>query len=55
MTAHPLALMTFLSIVEPGVIDHYITAGRDIPVRPVSLRQVSPCFRGCLRRQRLLH
>ena len=31
-----------LSIVEPGVVDHYITAGRDIPVRPVSLRQVSP-------------
>ena len=31
-----------LSIVEPGVVDYYITAGRDIPVRPVSLRQVSP-------------
>lgn len=31
-----------LSIVEPGVIDHYITAGRNMTVRPVTLRQVSP-------------
>lgn len=31
-----------LSIVEPGTVDYYITAGRDMPVRPVSLRQVSP-------------
>lgn len=31
-----------LSAVEEGVIDHYITAGRDISVRPVTLRQVSP-------------
>ena len=34
-----------LSIVEPGVVDHYITAGRDIGVRPVTLRQVSPASR----------
>jgi len=31
-----------LSIVGPGDIDHYITAGRNITVRPVTLRQVSP-------------
>ena len=31
-----------MSIVEPGVIDHYITAGRNMTVRPVTLRQVSP-------------
>jgi len=31
-----------LAMVEPGVIDFYITAGRDIAVRPVTLRQVSP-------------
>ena len=28
-----------LSVVEPGFCDRYITNGRDIPVRPVSLRQ----------------
>jgi uncharacterized protein YigA (DUF484 family) len=31
-----------LSVVEPGVVDYYITAGRNITVRPVTLRQVSP-------------
>ncbi len=31
-----------LGIVEPGVIDHYITAGRNVAVRPVTLRQVAP-------------
>ncbi len=31
-----------LSIVEPGAIDHYITAGRNVTIRPVTLRQVSP-------------
>ncbi|MEM6594298.1 MAG: DUF484 family protein [Pseudomonadota bacterium] len=31
-----------LSIVGPGVVDHYITAGRNLAVRPVTLRQVSP-------------
>ncbi|GFE65259.1 DUF484 family protein [Litoreibacter roseus] len=31
-----------LRAVGPGVVDHYITAGRDIAVRPVTLRQVSP-------------
>ncbi|MEM7472011.1 MAG: DUF484 family protein [Pseudomonadota bacterium] len=31
-----------LSIVGPGVVDHYITAGRNLSVRPVTLRQVSP-------------
>ncbi len=31
-----------LTAVEPGVVDHYITAGRDIAVRSVTLRQVSP-------------
>lgn len=31
-----------LSIVEPGSIEHYITAGRNIAIRPVTLRQVSP-------------
>lgn len=35
-------LENVLTAVEPGVVDHYITAGRDIPVRPVTLRQVSP-------------
>lgn len=33
---------TVLAMVEPGVVDFYITAGRDISVRPVTLRQVSP-------------
>jgi len=28
-----------LSVVEPGFCDRYITKGRDIPARPVSLRQ----------------
>lgn len=31
-----------LSMVEPGVIDFYISAGRDVSIRPVTLRQVSP-------------
>ena len=31
-----------LSIVGPGDVDYYITAGRDIAVRPVTLRQVAP-------------
>ncbi|NNK77167.1 MAG: DUF484 family protein [Litoreibacter sp.] len=31
-----------LSVVEPGTVDHYITAGRNISVRPVTLRQVDP-------------
>lgn len=31
-----------LSIVEPGAIEHYITAGRNMTIRPVTLRQVSP-------------
>lgn len=34
-----------LSVVEPGVVDHYVTAGRNIAVRPVTLRQVSPASR----------
>ena len=33
---------TVLAMVEPGVIDFYIAAGRDIAIRPVTLRQVSP-------------
>jgi uncharacterized protein YigA (DUF484 family) len=31
-----------LSIVAPGTVDHYITAGRNVTIRPVTLRQVSP-------------
>ncbi len=31
-----------LSIVEPSVVDYYITGGRNMTVRPVTLRQVSP-------------
>ncbi len=31
-----------LTVVEPGVVDHYITAGRDTAIRPVTMRQVSP-------------
>ncbi|MEL7213260.1 MAG: DUF484 family protein [Pseudomonadota bacterium] len=31
-----------LSVAEPGVIDQYITMGRNTPVRPVTLRQVHP-------------
>lgn len=31
-----------LSIVAPGAIEHYITAGRNMTIRPVTLRQVSP-------------
>ncbi|KPP85714.1 MAG: hypothetical protein HLUCCO07_01320 [Rhodobacteraceae bacterium HLUCCO07] len=30
-----------LSVAEPGYIDHYLTAGRDAPVRQVTLRQVN--------------
>lgn len=29
-----------LSVAEPGFCDTYITRGRDVPVRPVTLRQV---------------
>lgn len=29
-----------LTIVAPGFIDHYITGGRNVPERPVTLRQV---------------
>lgn len=29
-----------LAVVEPGFVDGYITKGRDVPVRPVTLRQV---------------
>ena len=31
-----------LSVVSPGVVDHYISAGRDVAIRPATLRQVSP-------------
>lgn len=31
-----------LTVVEPGVVDHYITAGRNTSIRPVTMRQVSP-------------
>jgi uncharacterized protein YigA (DUF484 family) len=31
-----------LITAEPGFIDTYVTFGRNIPVRPVTLRQVSP-------------
>lgn len=31
-----------LSVAEPGVIDQYITMGRNTPVRAVTLRQVHP-------------
>ena len=37
-----IGFKSVLAMVEPGVIDFYITAGRDIAVRPVTLRQVSP-------------
>lgn len=37
-----LGFDSVLTMVEPGVIDFYITAGRDIAIRPVTLRQVSP-------------
>jgi uncharacterized protein YigA (DUF484 family) len=37
-----LGFDSVLTMVEPGVIDFYITAGRDISIRPVTLRQVSP-------------
>jgi hypothetical protein len=37
-----LGFESVLTMVEPGVIDFYVTAGRDIPIRPVTLRQVSP-------------
>lgn len=30
-----------MSSVEPGAVDHYITAGRNVPVRTVNLREVS--------------
>ncbi|WP_306006030.1 DUF484 family protein [Aquicoccus porphyridii] len=30
-----------LSVAEPGYIDHYLTVGRDAPVRQVTLRQVN--------------
>ncbi|RYH01167.1 DUF484 family protein [Salipiger sp. IMCC34102] len=33
-------LGSVLSVGEPGFCDRYITGGRDIPVRPVTLRQV---------------
>ena len=44
-TEHEAAQIGFesvLSMVEPGVVDHYISAGRDVQIRPVTLRQVSP-------------
>ena len=31
-----------LSIAPPGAVEHYITAGRNMTVRPVTMRQVSP-------------
>ena len=37
-----LGFDSVLAMVEPGVVDFYITAGRDIAIRPVTLRQVSP-------------
>ena len=37
-----LGFDSVLAMVEPGVVDFYITAGRDVAIRPVTLRQVSP-------------
>jgi uncharacterized protein YigA (DUF484 family) len=37
-----IGFKSVLAMVEPGVIDFYVTAGRDVSVRPVTLRQVSP-------------
>ena len=31
-----------LSVAEPGFVDDYITQGRNVPVRPVTLRQLGP-------------
>ncbi|MEP2783775.1 MAG: DUF484 family protein [Pseudoruegeria sp.] len=31
-----------LSVAEPGYVDSYLTSGRDVPVRQVTLRQVIP-------------
>jgi uncharacterized protein YigA (DUF484 family) len=31
-----------LSVAEPGYVDHYITNGRSVPARQVTLRQVAP-------------
>lgn len=36
------ALGEVIAIAEPGEVDGYITAGRNIPPRAVTLRQVSP-------------
>lgn len=41
-SAAPSGFENVLIVVEPGVIDEYITARRDIAVRQVTLRQVSP-------------
>lgn len=30
-----------LSVAEPGFVDDYITQGRNVPIRPVTLRQLS--------------
>lgn len=38
----PAKLDHILSIVRPGIVDSYITGGRDVPLRPVTLRQVAP-------------
>ncbi len=31
-----------LSVAEPGYVDHYVTNGRSVPARQVTLRQVAP-------------
>jgi hypothetical protein len=40
--AAPAPVSDLLSIVKPGFISHYLTIGRDVPQRQITLRQIGP-------------
>ena len=39
---HVAPLGAVLTVAEPGFIDNYLTQGRNVPIRQVTLRQVQP-------------